>query len=208
MRKSKARLHALCAELFREQGSAVSSAEGLQVRAFDATTVNGPGKTGSQWAPSLQRQPAFVGLRLLQADRHGGRARASRSGNRLPGAEFPATAVLEYRLRWQVELVFERFKSLAQLGHLPKHNYDSAKAWLYGKLLVTLLEEKLIRHALATSPWRYDLEVSPTAQRVARLPIRSQSSQARHRSRHLAGPGAEANGTRSHDRWPNHLVGD
>ena len=76
-----------------------------------------------------------------------------------PAAEFPAERVLEwYRLRWQVELVFKRFKSLAQLGHLPKHDDDSAKAWLYGKLLVALLVEKLIRDALAVSPrdtaWR------------------------------------------------------
>ena len=71
-----------------------------------------------------------------------------------PAAEFPAERVLEwYRLRWQqVELVFKRFKSLAQLGHLPKHNDDSAKAWLYGKLLVALLVEKLIRDAQAVSP--------------------------------------------------------
>ena len=31
------------------------------------------------------------------------------------------------------------FKSLAQLGHLPKHDEVSAQAWLYGKLLVALL---------------------------------------------------------------------
>jgi hypothetical protein len=41
-----------------------------------------------------------------------------------------------YRSRWQVELVFKRFKSIAQLGHLPKHSDDSSKAWLYGKLFV------------------------------------------------------------------------
>ena len=44
-----------------------------------------------------------------------------------------------YRTRWQVELVFKRFKSLAQLGHLPKYDAESAKACLYGKLLVALL---------------------------------------------------------------------
>ncbi len=43
-----------------------------------------------------------------------------------PPAQFPASKVLEwYRLRWQVELVFKRFKSLAQLGHLPKYALHS-----------------------------------------------------------------------------------
>ena len=51
------------------------------------------------------------------------------------------------------ELFFRRFKSLAQLGHLPEQDDESAKAWLYGKLLVALLVEKLIGHALAVSPW-------------------------------------------------------
>ena len=46
-----------------------------------------------------------------------------------PEPPFSAADVLEwYRLRWQVELVFKRFKSLAQLGHLPKYDDDSAKA--------------------------------------------------------------------------------
>ena len=70
-----------------------------------------------------------------------------------PATEFACAEVLEwYRIRWQVELVFKRFKSLAQLGHLPKHDAESAKAWLYGKLLVALLVEKLIGHAIAVSP--------------------------------------------------------
>ena len=81
-----------------------------------------------------------------------------------PAAEFPAADVLEwYRLRWQVELVFKRFKSLAGLGHLPKHDDDSAKAWLYGKLVVALLVEKLIGHATAISPWGYRLAARAAA---------------------------------------------
>jgi hypothetical protein len=52
-----------------------------------------------------------------------------------PEAEFPTGAVLQfYRFRWQIELVFKRFKQIAQLGHIPKHDPESAKAWLYGKL--------------------------------------------------------------------------
>ena len=85
-----------------------------------------------------------------------------------PGSVFTASEVLEwYRIRWQVELVFKRFKSLAQLGHLPKYDDESAKAWLYGKLLVALLVEKLIRHAVAISPWGYDLEAVSPAQCMA-----------------------------------------
>ena len=47
----------------------------------------------------------------------------------VPKAEWSASDVLDwYRTRWQVELAFQRFKSLAQLGALPKHHDDSARA--------------------------------------------------------------------------------
>jgi hypothetical protein len=76
----------------------------------------------------------------------------------LDAAEFPAPAVLEwYRLRWQIELVFKRLKSLAGTGHLPKYDDASSRAWLYGKLLVSLLTQKLIRIGRAISPWGYPL---------------------------------------------------
>jgi hypothetical protein len=75
-----------------------------------------------------------------------------------PVLEFSALAVLEwYRIRWQVELVFKRFKSIAGLGHLPKYDEHSARAWLYGKLVVALLTEKLVQQASALSPWGYEL---------------------------------------------------
>jgi len=76
-----------------------------------------------------------------------------------PEKLFSDVRVLDlYRIRWQVELTFKRFKSIAQLGHLPKHNEDSAKAWLYGKLFVALLTEKIIKHANSISPWGYVME--------------------------------------------------
>lgn len=75
-----------------------------------------------------------------------------------PLEQFSASEVLEwYRLRWQVELVFQRFKSLAQFGHLPKSDEESARAWLYGKFLVALLTEKIVRHAQTLSPWGYSI---------------------------------------------------
>ena len=88
-----------------------------------------------------------------------------------PPDRFSASDVLEwYRLRWQVELVFKRFKSLAQFGHLPKSDEQSAKAWLYGKLFVALLTEKIVRHARTFSPWGY---ATTSVQSLERLPIRS-----------------------------------
>jgi hypothetical protein len=75
-----------------------------------------------------------------------------------PVVEFSAVEALEcYRVRWQVELVFKRFKQIAGLGHLPKYDEQSARAWLYGKLVVVLLTEKLVQHASALSPWGYEL---------------------------------------------------
>ena len=85
-----------------------------------------------------------------------------------PEDSFTDIDVLQwYRIRWQVELVFKRFKSIAQLGHLPKHGGESSKAWLYGKLFVALLTEKLIAHASSISPWGYILEEQPATERVA-----------------------------------------
>jgi hypothetical protein len=81
-----------------------------------------------------------------------------------PENQYPANTVLEcYRFRWQIELLFKRFKQIAQLGHLPKHDDESAQAWLYGKLFVALLTEKLIEHASAFSPWGYNLEAGEPA---------------------------------------------
>jgi hypothetical protein len=57
-----------------------------------------------------------------------------------------------YRMRWQIELAFKRLKSLVQLGHLPKHDEQSSRAWLYGKLFVAILAEKAIRIGREISP--------------------------------------------------------
>jgi Transposase DDE domain len=80
----------------------------------------------------------------------------------------PAEQVLEcYRLRWQIELVFKRMKTLTQLGHLPKHDDRSARAWLYGKLLIALLTQKLIRVGRDISPWGYPLPLPSSDQSLA-----------------------------------------
>ena len=74
--------------------------------------------------------------------------------------------VLElYRSRWQIELAFKRMKSLLGLGHLPKKDPDSCRAWLHGKLFTSLLVERLMGAARTLSPWGYQLggPTEPTA---------------------------------------------
>ena len=297
LRKSKGWLYAMCVALFQERGVAISSEDTFQIRAFDATLVKEPGKTGSLWRihysvslPSLNcdffkltategvgtgesfaqfaiqagdyiladrgystangieyatSRNAFVTVRVnttalplknangntfdllkaVKTIRRPGvsrawkvmvsnqhnltvmgrlcvtrktaeaiklahkkiRTKASKNGRKIkpetleyakyiilfttfPENEFTPSDVLEwYRVRWQVELVFKRFKSLAQLGHLPKYDDESAKAWLYGKLFVALIVEKLIAHARSISPWGCVLEKHETAKRLARI---------------------------------------
>jgi IS4 transposase len=85
-----------------------------------------------------------------------------------PEDEFSANEILEwYRIRWQVELVFKRFKQIAQLGHLPKHDDESAKAWLYGKLFAALVTEKIVAYATSFSPWGYNVGQPPPAESLA-----------------------------------------
>ena len=60
-----------------------------------------------------------------------------------PDQRFPPADVLEwYRLHQRLELVFEHFRALAQLGQVPKSE-KSTNAWFYGKLFMALLMEKL-----------------------------------------------------------------
>jgi hypothetical protein len=88
----------------------------------------------------------------------------------LPSAAASTEQILEaYRLRWQVELTFKRFKSIAQMGHVPKHDDQSSRAWLYGKLFLALLSQKLARVGSAISPWGYLLPETTDSQSVASI---------------------------------------
>lgn len=86
----------------------------------------------------------------------------------LAAAEARAEEVLDiYRLRWQIELSFKRLKSIAELGHLPKYDDRSSRAWLYGKLFIALLTEKMMRVASTISPWGYTTQTTQNTQQVA-----------------------------------------
>ena len=96
---------------------------------------------------------------------------------------FSAAAILHwYRVRWQVELAFKRLKSLAQLGHLPKADAQSARAWLYGKLFVALLTEQLIRRGQSLSPYRPTAASGGVTIPLAGVCVRIAPDSARHRT--------------------------
>jgi len=70
-----------------------------------------------------------------------------------------ARQVLElYRARWQVDLAFKRLKSIMGVGHLPKEDEESSKAWLHGKMLVSCLAQAIVDEGRFFSPWGYPLQ--------------------------------------------------
>ncbi len=59
--------------------------------------------------------------------------------------KFSAQQIIDiYKLRWQVEMVFKRFKSILNLGSMPTKKTASSEAWLNCKMLIALLIEKMI----------------------------------------------------------------
>jgi hypothetical protein len=57
-----------------------------------------------------------------------------------------------YRLRWQIELLFKRLKSLLHLDRLPAKDADLARTWLHAHLLVALRVEDYIADEQAFPP--------------------------------------------------------
>lgn len=57
-----------------------------------------------------------------------------------------------YRLRWQIELVFKRMKSLLHIDRLPAKDPDLARAWLHAHLLFALLIDDTVSRVAALSP--------------------------------------------------------
>jgi Transposase DDE domain len=60
--------------------------------------------------------------------------------------------LLAYRLRWQVELQFKRWKSLCGFDRLPNYRDDTIVAWLYAKLLLGVLLDRMSADRTELSP--------------------------------------------------------
>ncbi|QQO15085.1 IS4 family transposase [Bradyrhizobium diazoefficiens] len=71
----------------------------------------------------------------------------------LPAGSFPPADILAlYRFRWQIELAFKRFKSLAGLDMLPAKKPELARAWIYARLIVAIIAEQIAGQVPDSSP--------------------------------------------------------
>jgi hypothetical protein len=85
--------------------------------------------------------------------------------------QFSAETILAlYRVRWQVELIIKRWKSLLHLNALrARRGSTLAQVWLTGKLLYALLIERRARRRLGDSWTRLDQTRTATWWRVWKL---------------------------------------
>lgn len=67
-----------------------------------------------------------------------------------------------YRLRWQIELVFKRFKSLLNLDHVSAREPRMIQTYVLAKILGALLVEDLSDRYLSFFPWGYPLPKEPS----------------------------------------------
>lgn len=70
-----------------------------------------------------------------------------------PAARLSAARCVEaYRLRWQIELLFKRWKSICHFDRLPNYRDDTIRAWLTAKVLLGLLLDRMSSASSELSP--------------------------------------------------------
>jgi Transposase DDE domain len=173
------RLNRQALPLFNEQGKrldAVKLARKLKTnesREWPAWVTGGQDK----WIPGrliiVRRSKQAAALALKKLKRRGVRKQITVSVTSLEATKYffmwttmpsswTSQTILDlYRSRWQIELAFKRMKSIMGLGHLPKKDPESCRAWLHGKLFTSLLVELMIGTAKKISPWGYELDTAP-----------------------------------------------
>jgi hypothetical protein len=113
----------------------------------------------------------LIGVRLPEKEAQEARDRVRReygrsvSPEQLEAAEYvmlfttvppsrlsPSRCVEAYRLRWQIELQWKRWKSLCHFDRLPNYRDDTIRSWLTAKVLLGLLLERVGSAGITASP--------------------------------------------------------
>jgi hypothetical protein len=83
-----------------------------------------------------------------------------------------ARCLAAYRLRWQIELQFKRWKSLCGFDRLPNYRDDTIVAWIYAKVLLGILLDRMgsIRDGLSPPVQLAPIERPPRRPRRRRVP--------------------------------------
>lgn len=97
----------------------------------------------------------------------------------VPSSRLSASRCTEaYRLRWQIELQWKRWKSLCHFDRLPNYRNDTILSWLTAKVLLGLLLERIgsvglisSTNPLARQPWKMTAIVWPLIM-AALFPLR------------------------------------
>jgi hypothetical protein len=86
-----------------------------------------------------------------------------------PRARLDAERCLQgYRLRWQIELQFKRWKSLCGFDQLPNYRDDTTLAWLYAKLLLGALLDRMASIPSELSPPHHHAPIADVETHVVR----------------------------------------
>ena len=114
-------------------------------------------KSHKSWL--LQKASAWVPARAVAGRTRGGEV--IWVVTTLTACQASALHILQlYRVRWQIELLFKRLKSLLHLDALPSRQGPTARSWMLARLLAAALAQRLVPPAGPLSPWGYELEAS------------------------------------------------
>ena len=107
-------------------------------------------------ASNAEKAVAWIPVRIVAAETRDGEI--IRILTTLDAAQAPAPLILQlYRVRWQIELLFKRLKSLLHLDALPSRDGPTAKSWLLARFIAAALADRLTERSGALSPWGYEL---------------------------------------------------